>query len=157
MLPRRFQTNVPEGCPLTNCEYEILVLLSAGLSMKQVAARRQCHRSTVNSLMSNAYKRLGVHGGQTQAVVLMKDSGWLGALPRRPQDPPDPSVTPVQLAYAACFVRLCRERTSRAAALVTVAYGLLVADRAWAPSRPRRPPDIDALLLRMARGLQRPI
>lgn len=103
-------------------------------------------------------------------VVLMKDSGWLGATPRQPY--PRRKVmtaeeyryarslevtTPPQIAYTYAFVRLCRERTTRAAWIVSLAFELLYADRGLVVSGSRSNPDIDELLLRMARGLVRPI
>lgn len=147
---------VPAGCPLTNREYELLVLLSTGATYKEAARAMSIAPTTVASTARTAYAALGVVGrGVGPAIVVMKDAGWLGAPPRQPPRA-DRAVTPVQLAYAYAFSRLCRERTPRAAAIVTIAYGLLRADHGL-PARARTVPDIDALLLRMARALQRPV
>lgn len=154
---RRHAGGVPEGCPLSRRQYQVMCGLAAGRTYLEIARGLGISHSTVREHAHVAFRHLGVTGrGASCAVVAMKDSGWLGAKPRRPQEPPDPHLTPVQLAYAACFAALCRERTSRAAAIVTVAFGLLTAVHAL-PSRPRQPPDIDELLLRLARGVTRPI
>lgn len=151
--------NVPAGCPLTDREYEFLCHLSRGLTYKEAAREMGVAPSTLTSLAHTAYGRLGLQArGITTAVVLMKDSGWLGAPTRPPQLVDDSrDVTAVQLAYASCFVRLCRERTPHAAALVTVAFCLLSAVHGLEASGKRRVPDIDALLLSLARRLRRPI
>ncbi len=157
---RNRSDRVPEGCPLANREYDVVCLLAEGLSQKEVAHRLGIARSTVSTTLGHARSRFGLGPCRTLAlVVILKDSGWLGAPPRPPRQgrEPDDGCTPPQLAYAYAFVRLCRERTPRAVLIVTVAYMLLCADRGWTPSRPRRNPDIDALLLRMARGLSRPV
>lgn len=147
---------VPAGCPLTNGQYETLALVAEGLSLKEIALRRSCSTSTVQSTLTNTYAVLGAAGrGQTTAVVVMKDSGWLGAPPREPQQRDDSrDVTPTQRAYNEWFVRLCRSpgelgeaATATAAKLMSVDAAAPFASRdARAPHRP----DIDTLLLRMA-------
>lgn len=158
--PAANRSTVPAGCPLSDREFEMMRLLARGATYKEMGLKMGISTSGVRSLAHTAFDRLGVGGGRgaAAAVVMMKDSGWIGASPRTPQLPDDSRiVTPVQLAYCSCFVALCQQRTPRAAAIVTVAFGLLSAVHGVQATAPRRVPDIDELLLRLARGLARPI
>jgi DNA-binding CsgD family transcriptional regulator len=146
------RSRVPAGCPLTNTQYEMISLIARGKSIKQVAQIRGCTDRNVAALLGQASRRLGVSGSQA-AVVKMMSSGWLEASARSPEDG---VVPPVALTYSCCFVRLCRERSSRAAAILTLAYGLLSAMHDL-PRRRREPPDIDEWLLWLARCVVRPI
>ncbi len=133
--------------------------LAAGQTYKECARGLGIGHSTVREHAHKSFRRLGLTGrGAAPAVVLMKDSGWLGAPPREPHDPDDSrDVTPQQGAYNVLFVRLCARRRTRDALKLAVAYELLI--RGECPSAPpvAGRPDIDVLLLRMARGLRRRI
>jgi DNA-binding CsgD family transcriptional regulator len=149
--------SVPAGCPLTSRQFEVATLLAAGATYKEIALRLGITPSTVTSHAHMIYHRLGIIGrGAAPAAVRMKDSGWLGAPPRAPRLVDDP-LTPTQRAYVHHWDRLASERTPRAAALVEVASIMLLGDHRLAPDRPPARPDIDTLLLRIARGVTRPI
>jgi hypothetical protein len=155
-------TTVPAGCPLTARQFEVLTLVSQGMLYKQIGRELGIKAGSVASHVNGALLNLGLvgAGGARAAIVKMKDSGWLGALPREPQQRDDSrDVTPQQRAYNAEFVRLCREREPLAEATTAVASKLVSVDAAEPFARrdaraPRRP-DIDTLLLRMAIALSR--
>lgn len=150
---------------MSNQQFRVMTLVARGMTCREVSEVMALDASSVRGHMSGAYQKLGVTGrGAMAAIVVMKDSGWLGAFPRPPQRYDDSrDVTPAQLAYNYCFVAMCQERTPRAAAIVTFAYAMLAGVYRIpvenSKTRPlgRRPADIDELLLRLARGLRRPI
>ncbi len=149
----------PAGCPLTPRQFQVMSRLAAGETYGETAHDLGLSYSTVDTHAHNAYRRLGILGrGRAAAVVVMKDSGWLGAPPRRPHDDDDSrDVTGAQQAYVDLFVRLCERRRHRDALKLAVAYELLIrGECSRAPPVAGRP-DIDELLLRMARGLRRRI
>lgn len=158
-MPRpAYQGQVPAGCPLTNRQFEVMSLFARGRTDRQVMAELCLTQSAVKQHAQRAYGALGAAGrGRKAALEVMKAAGWLDAPARSKPVIPDPELTAVQAAYCYCFVRLCSERSSRAAALVTVAFGLLAGAQGFQPRRPRRVSDIDELLLNMARALARPI
>lgn len=147
---------VPPGCPLTNRQYETVVLLCVGLSHKEIAGRMKVKRGTVTHHAHAAYERLGVIRGRSEAVVLMKDSGWLGALPRGPRQGEGPLTLP-QRVYCYYFDQLAADPSPRNASLVEVASIMLLGEHCLAPDRPPARPDMDTLLLRMALGATRAI
>ena len=71
------RSRVPDGCPLTNTEYDLLVCLSQGMVPKQAAWQRRQNWSTVRTHLSNAYARLGVQTAY-QAITIGFEEGWLG-------------------------------------------------------------------------------
>ncbi len=133
--------------------------LAAGETYGEMAHDLGLSYGTVGTHAHNAYRRLGILGrGRAAAVVVMKDSGWLGAPPRRPHDDDDSrDVTSQQQAYSDLFVRLCQRRRRRDAVKLAVAYELLIRGECSSAPPVAGRPDIDALLLRMAHGLLRPI
>jgi DNA-binding CsgD family transcriptional regulator len=100
---------VPDDCPLTGSEFEVVCLLAEGLSAKQVAARRHCSVSTIRTLAHIAYARLGVRDRVT-ACLLFRDRGWIAPLEVRfvPEEPARP-LTSVQRMYVDAFMRWTRE------------------------------------------------
>lgn len=148
---------VPAGCPLSNAEYRVISTIARGLTYKEAARELGISKSTIRSHMARIFEAFGLTArGQTAAVVLMKDMGWLGAPPREPPAS-DPPVPVPHLAYCIAFTRLVLDRTREAEQMVTLAFMLMCMHSGFRPVRERRTPDIDALLLRMARGCQRPI
>ncbi len=146
---------VPAGCPLSLRQFQILTLQASGLTGKQIARALGVSHSVVRTHASRAHGILGISSA-SQAVVLMKDSGWLGSPPRRSQEDDDSRVvTPVQAAYADRFTELVRRRGSREEAMVTLAAGLHSATHNH-PRGPRRRPDIEEWLLRMALKMRSP-
>lgn len=130
--------------------------IAAGQTYKEIALDIDRSAETVRSHARVAFVKLGLVGrGASTAVVLMKDSGWLGAPPRPPLQPDDSrDVTPAQRAYNAWFVRLCKDRGELSEAATATAAKLMSVDAAepFARRDARAParPDIDTLLLRMA-------
>ncbi len=148
---------VPAGCPLSNAENDVMHAIARGLAYKQVAAELGISVSTVRSHVTRALDALAVTSrSATAAVVVMKDMGWVGAPPRLP-DPPLPPLPPTHLAYAWAFTRLVLERTVLCENMVTAAFMLLCLDTGFRPAGRRNVPDIDALLLRIGRGLCRSV
>lgn len=150
-------TQVPAGCPLTDRQFEAMAHLAMGMTRKEAARAMGVTVDCVHTHVSDAVSRLDIVGrGTTAAVVLMKDSGWLGAPPRRPARQTDDGddVTPAQRAYNAEFVRLCKERSPLGETTTAVAAKLVSVDASepFARRDARAPhrPDIDTLLLRMA-------
>jgi LuxR family maltose regulon positive regulatory protein len=62
--------------PLTEREREVVSLLSAGLSNKEIAAKLVIAPSTVKQHLKNIYSKLEVHN-RTQAVARARDLGIL--------------------------------------------------------------------------------
>ena len=62
--------------PFTSRERDVLLLLSEGLTYKQIAARLGNSPSTVRTHLNNVYQKLGVVD-RAQAVLLAKQRGWL--------------------------------------------------------------------------------
>lgn len=100
----RRREGVPDDCPLTAREFEVLGLLAEGLAMKQVAAKLGIAASTVRIQAHTGYRRLGV-GNVTQAVAMMSRRGWLGWTPPPPQPPVEPEgkLPPFARAYLEAF------------------------------------------------------
>lgn len=149
---------VPPGCPLSNREYEVMQYVSRGYTYKEIASELQLGVSTIRSHMHRIFVALDVVGrGQNAAVVLMKDMGWFGTVPTEQKSTTEDALSPHELVYCIAFTRLVLERTPHCTHMVTLAYMSLCMNRNWKPARRRSTPDIDEWLLRMARGLMRPI
>lgn len=151
---RTRRDNVPAGCPLTNRQYEVMTFFAQGVTGKQIARKLGIKYTTVQSHAHNAYDALGLSGmgGKGPAIVMMKDSGWIGAMPR-----PGSRLTAIQHVYCVLWDRATSTRTPRDVALLDVAGDLLLGEHRLNPDRPHARPDIDTLLLRMALALTRPI
>lgn len=142
-------TKVPDGCPLTNTEFEVMALVAEGKTGKTIALMLERSNSTIRTQVLSACRRLGAET-RVQAVLAMKDSGWLGAQPRRPNES-DPPLTHGQMLYLKAFDALLRTRTREAEAAVTICFAAMC----WeADVRPKRSPvDMDDWLLSMAQNL----
>ncbi len=146
---KAWRTEVPDGCPLTNTEFETMTLVAAGKSVKEIALHLGRTGSTARSHIYTACQRLGVPT-RVQAVIVMKDSGWLGAPPRRPNEP-DPPLTHGQMLYLSAFDLLLKNRTREAEAAVTICFAAMCWEADVRPQR--RPCDVDGWLLSMGRRL----
>jgi DNA-binding CsgD family transcriptional regulator len=98
---------VPDGCPLTPRQFEILQLLGDGLTVKQAAQHLGVTASTIRSLNHKAYASLGA-ADATQAIVIMGRRGWIGW--RAPEPPPEPAGLPptplaVEHPFLAAYLR----------------------------------------------------
>ncbi len=140
---------VPDGCPLTNTEFYVLSLLAKGLSTAEIVRTTGRARSTISHQCHTACKRLGVHS-RLEAIVVMKDSGWLGAMPRRAnvQDPP---LSHGQMLYLKAFDLLLRDRSREAEAAVTICFAAMCWEAGARPKR--RCAGVDGWLLSMAQRL----
>jgi DNA-binding CsgD family transcriptional regulator len=138
---------VPPGCPLTPRQYELMVLLGDGLTMKQAAQRMGISFSTARTIAWQAYGRLGVNS-IAQAVIVMSRPGWLRWLPNEPDPTP---VTAFQRAYLAAFDEYLASGTDAARRRMGIAL-MGARDEAGAPHHPRRPVEdpLDRLLRRIA-------
>lgn len=67
---------IPQPCPLSARELEVLSRLAAGEVYKQIGAGLSLSPSTVRSHLHRIYTRIGV-ADRTQAVLLARDSGWI--------------------------------------------------------------------------------
>ncbi len=131
--------------------------ISRGLSYAEVALAMGVTISTVRTHVARAMKGLGLSGRRSAAaVVVMKDMGWLGAVPRRAPEE-DPPLPPAHLAYCLAFTRLILNPTPANEHQVTIAYMLLCMQSGFRPKHKRNTPDVGELLLRMARGCSREI
>lgn len=112
MANKRPQT-VPEGCPLTGAQFDIVQMLCDGLTYDEIALRRKTAASTVRTICHGAYQRLGVTSSTT-AVAAMFRNGWFGWVRPEPtvsatQTTPKPAgpepfpLTPFMRAYLAEF------------------------------------------------------
>ena len=72
-LPLR---RLPEPCPLSERELNVLRLLAEGKVYKQIARELHLSPSTVRSHLHRAYRRMGVVD-RTQAVLMATELGWL--------------------------------------------------------------------------------
>ncbi len=114
----------------------------------------------MRSRLAAAYRALGIeprtgtHDSRGEAIARARP--WL-ELVREPPPDPDPPLTPVHAAYGYLIDRHFAERTETTAALVTAGYVALMGDTGVQPATSRSQPDVDELLLRLARGLTRPI
>jgi DNA-binding CsgD family transcriptional regulator len=79
---------VPDGCPLSPRQFEVINLLCDGLSYHEAARRLGIAVTTVRSHVDAAHKKLGVRS-TAQAVAMMGRSGWWGWI--APEPDPEPS------------------------------------------------------------------
>ncbi len=148
---------MPDGCPLSNHEFDIMRGLARGLSYKQIAAELHLATVTVRQYASRSFTALALTNRRAPAaVVAMQDRGWLRAPPRLAMAP-DPPLPATHLAYTWAFTRLVLERTVGCENMVTLAVMLLCLETGVRPERERNAPDIDEWLLWMARMVCRPI
>ncbi len=140
---------VPDGCPLTNAEYEVMSMYAQGQFTSEICFATGRASSTVRGRVNSANRRLGTTS-RTQSLMLMKDSGWLGAPPRRPNEQ-DPPLSHSQMLYLKAFDVWLRDRSSEAQAALTICFAAMC----WeSNARPvRRPVDTDDWLLSMGRRL----
>ena len=61
---------------LTPRQHEVLLLLSAGCSTKQIAAQLQISAETARNHVNQLLAKLGAHS-RLQAVVMAGHNGWL--------------------------------------------------------------------------------
>lgn len=82
LLPpsKRTADFMPDGCPLSPREFEILQKVAAGRTKQQIALEMAIEPSTVRSAAHKAYARLGVSNA-AQAVAAMYDDGWMDYVP----------------------------------------------------------------------------
>jgi DNA-binding CsgD family transcriptional regulator len=97
----RHKHAVPDDCPLTTTEFEIVSALCDGSTPQQIAMQRASSPSTVRTHLHGAYVKLGV-GNSGQAIVTMMRSGWLGYTPA-PPEPPESKLSPFLKAYLGEF------------------------------------------------------
>lgn len=71
---------VPDDCPLSPRQFEVLQLLGEGLAQGQVADRLGITTSGLRSINNGAFRKLGCSSA-TQAVALMGRHGWLDWTP----------------------------------------------------------------------------
>ncbi len=152
----RTYDGVPDDCPLTARQLEIVRLAVRGESYAQIAKRLHLTPSTVDTHMHAARVRLGVtgHGSRGKLCVLVLARGWLRdpneLLPswtgpeyttgvRRPWLP-----SPAERLYLDAYDELLRTRDASAARDTRIYHGLLWHIRRKPPAPPRGR-DIDAM------------
>lgn len=75
---------VPEGCPLSDRQYEILYWITQGKEYTEVASLLGISHSTVRTHTHHAYKILGVKSASAATVMFMRE-GWHAEKPAEPQ------------------------------------------------------------------------
>lgn len=106
-MPRRLapartaRGRVPDGCPLSAREYQILCLATVGLSKVETARVLGITPSTVRSVLKNARHRMDVDTLE-QLVAEATARGWLL------HEPPQRGLTVVQRRYLHQFDRMLR-------------------------------------------------
>lgn len=124
------EQHVPDGCPLTPVQFDVLRQLANGHSYEQIAARTGRAVSTVRSHANAIHRALGSTNA-TQAVALMYRNGWMHWTP--PEPAPDKwalaRTDPVLHAYNHVFDEHLRTgqnaRTARALGLLLEAQRAL--------------------------------
>jgi DNA-binding NarL/FixJ family response regulator len=66
---------VPEGCPLSQRQYEVMTLLCEGLTQREIAEKLNYSRSTIRDEIIQARWALRVHN-QRAAVAAFFENGW---------------------------------------------------------------------------------
>lgn len=150
---------------MTRRQLEVLAAVSGGANDEVVARDLGITRRTIRTSLSAAADRLEIPTGRPgvsrRDEILVRARPWL-SLVREPLRDPDPPLSAVHLAYAHCWDRLACERTPTARATLSAAFVMLAGEtdlgtpERWGTAgRPR--PDVDELLLRLARGARRPV
>jgi DNA-binding CsgD family transcriptional regulator len=93
---------VPEGCPLTPRQFQILQLLGDGAINKYIAGHVGISPSTVRSHVEQIRHALGAHN-ITQAVTEAGRRGWMGWTPPPQVEAPSPLV--VEHPFLAAYLR----------------------------------------------------
>ncbi len=152
---------VPDDCPLTARQREIVRLAMRGLSYGEIARELVLAESTVCTHMWAARAALGITGrGRGHLFALMLARGWAIADDLLPDYRGAPYAraavrglprawvpSPAWRLYLDAFDRLLVTRSASAAA--DVAYFLGVVCRAEGVSVPERGKDVDAMLRRV--------
>lgn len=146
---------MPEGCPLSQHQFGVLLRLTNGLTYKQAARELDVSDTTVRSHAHNAYRLLGVSNAAGAAVVFMSH-GW--HYHQQAPPPPEPQrgrsqgrqpfpLPPFAPAYIDALDRHLADGTDLAAQrdLSIAAIGLT--------ARKPAPRDRDAFLDRVIRAL----
>lgn len=97
----RFPQAVPDDCPLTPREFEMVIATANGLSTAATAAQKGLSFSTVRTHLSHAYRKLGVYD-RAQAVAVVGRFGWLD-WERPPAPEPEPPLSAWERVYLAEF------------------------------------------------------
>lgn len=66
---------------LTSREREVLKLAMDGLSNKEIGARLQLHRKTVEAYISDVFQKYEIHGGRIEMTMRAAEEGWLEIQP----------------------------------------------------------------------------
>lgn len=74
--PTSDRPKVPDPCPLSSREMDVLRLLSEGMVYKQIATELTLSTSTVRTHLHNIYSKLGAVD-RAQAVLQASQRGWL--------------------------------------------------------------------------------
>jgi ATP/maltotriose-dependent transcriptional regulator MalT len=67
--PARTRVELPQGVPLSAREREVVALIAAGLSNREISERLVLSVRTVERHIENVYNRLGIHGKAGRAIV----------------------------------------------------------------------------------------
>lgn len=152
---------------MTSRQQECLLLVMRGLRYKQVARRLGLSDNTVRSHLTMAYERLGVNDCR-QAMVVMLRNGWTSLAELPDYTGPLYSTlsqrgksvnwvpSPAQRLYLDAFDLLLRQRTAKAAELVSFYFGVMCRERGC-PDRRVGQQSVDALLMRLGRAVSRRI
>jgi DNA-binding CsgD family transcriptional regulator len=79
---------VPDGCPLSPRQFEVITLFCDGLSYFEASVRLGVAVTTIRSHANYARQKLGARS-TAEAVAMMGRSGWWGWVP--PDPDPEPS------------------------------------------------------------------
>lgn len=93
---------MPDGCPLTPRQFEVLQALGEGLTAQQAADRLGVKWSTIRSLNNAAFRALGCSNA-TQAVAVMGRRGWLGW--KAPEVVPEPTPLAIEHPFLAAYLQ----------------------------------------------------
>lgn len=147
--------------PLTTREHQVVVAAMTGLSAKATALKLGISASTVRTHRKKALARLGVQS-MGHAMVVMLQQGWVlrfGLIPDYTGPVYGASKfgahawvpSPAQRLYLDSFDRLLKDRTVEAVDDAAFFYRVLQRETTTTHNGRGRP-DVDALLLRIARA-----
>lgn len=145
---------VPDDCPLTPGQHEVLLLVTDGMTYQQAALKLGVTESTIRTHAHLAYQRLGVSNAAGAAVAFMR-RGWHRQAPA-PPEPPRPAgrapfpLPPFAGPYLEALDRHLADGDDQDAKrdLSVAAIGLT--------ARKPAPRDRDAFLDRVLHGLGQP-